>query len=114
MQAKDIREMNEADINSRIADLERPDQVTGLQGQVGPARLDPGHQVRLDRRFAGSLEKSTRNCESTTDQGLEALLMELVGAPHPPILAAPCRSGAAPPANRDEPRPWHLRAGSLG
>ena len=62
-------------------------QVAELGRQVGPARIDPGDQVGLDGPRPRALEQPPRRRQSPTDQGLEARLMELVGAPHPPILA---------------------------
>ena len=66
-------------------------QVAALRGQERAARLDAGHQVGLDRCRAGVLEKPASDSQSPADQGLETRLVELVGAPHPPILAAACR-----------------------
>ena len=54
MQAKDIREMNEADINSRIADLER--ERFNLRLASGTRTLDDPLRLRVIRRDVARLK----------------------------------------------------------
>ena len=58
MEAKDIREMNEADINSRIADLER--ERFNLRLASGTRTLDDPLRLRVIRRDVARLKTVLR------------------------------------------------------